>query len=72
MTKAGSDVSDSEKIEGPRLLLNARDAAKALAISERKLWDLTNQKVIRSIRIGRAVRYLVSDLQDFVERCCEL
>ncbi len=52
----------------PRLLLNTRDAAKALAISERKLWELTNCKAIPAVRIGRAVRYDLHDLQEFIDR----
>ncbi len=42
--------------DATRLLLTAREAALALAISERSLWSLTNQGVIRCVRIGRAVR----------------
>jgi predicted DNA-binding transcriptional regulator AlpA len=49
-----------------RLLLNARDAATALAISPRKLWELTNGGDIPCVRIGRAVRYDPADLQDWI------
>jgi excisionase family DNA binding protein len=51
-----------------RLLLKPPEAARALAISERKLWQLTKDGEIRSVRIGRAVRYDLRDLQDYVDR----
>ncbi len=50
------------------LLLNARDAARMLAISERTLWGLTAAGEIACIRFGRAVRYSVDDLRAFVAR----
>ena len=43
-----------------------RDAARMLAISERKLWELTNRNLIRAVRIGRAVRYDMRDLEAFI------
>lgn len=52
----------------PQLLINARDAAKALAISERKLWELTNGKAIPCVRIGRRVLYDPCDLQSWIGR----
>ena len=49
-----------------KLLLTAREAATALSISERKLWELTNRNLIRSVRIGRSVRYDIRDLEAFI------
>ena len=49
------------------LLWTSRQAAKALAISERKLWDLTDQGAIPCIRIGRAVRYDPADIRRWIE-----
>jgi excisionase family DNA binding protein len=51
-----------------KLLLTAREAARALAISERTLWSLTNNGDIPSVRIGRAVRYDPRDLDRWIER----
>jgi len=45
------------------LLLRPREAAEALALSERKLWELTNRGELPVVRVGRAVRYDVSDLR---------
>jgi len=50
------------------LLLMARDAAKLLAVSERTLWGLTVPRgPIPSIKIGRSVRYSLTDLHAFVD-----
>ena len=49
------------------LLLKPGDAAKALAISPRKLWELTNTGEIPCVRIGRAVRYSPDDLRAWIE-----
>jgi excisionase family DNA binding protein len=49
-----------------KLLLTAPEAAKALAIGQRKLWELTNRGIIRAVRIGRAVRYDLRDLEAFI------
>jgi excisionase family DNA binding protein len=48
-------VSQTDK--EPMLLLTPRTAATALAISPRKLWELTNRREIACVRIGRSVRY---------------
>ena len=48
------------------LLLDARDAAKALAISPRTLWSLTNSGEIPCVRIRRSVRYDPADLRAWI------
>jgi len=50
------------------LLLNTKNAARALAISTRKLWELTNCREIPSVRIGRRVLYDPRDLQGWIEK----
>jgi excisionase family DNA binding protein len=50
------------------LLVTPPDAAHLLAVSERTLWGLTDAGEVRAVRIGRAVRYAVSDLVAYVER----
>ena len=47
-------------------LLRAIDAARALAISPRKLWGLTRSGEIKCVRIGRSVRYTPEDLTAFI------
>lgn len=48
-------------------LLKSEEAAKALAISPRKLWELTAAKEIECIRIGKSVRYSFDALQRFTD-----
>lgn len=59
-------VNNTSSNAALRLLLNAKEAADALAISPRKLWELTNTGDIRCVRIGKAVRYAVDDLRNFI------
>ena len=58
-----------DKTEGKalRLLLTPGEAARALAISPRKLWAMTDASEIRCIRIGRSVRYDVDDLRTWID-----
>ena len=51
----------------PRLK-SSKDAAAYLAISERKLWDLSSKNIIPTVRLGRAVRYDQQDLDTFIAR----
>jgi excisionase family DNA binding protein len=50
-----------------RLLLTPRQAAAALSISERTLWQLTRDRALPCVRIGRSVRYARNDLLAFIE-----
>ncbi|HUT58339.1 MAG TPA: helix-turn-helix domain-containing protein [Phycisphaerae bacterium] len=51
------------------LLLSAFRAAKALDISERKLWELTDPRgPIPCVRIGRRVLYDPRDLQAYIDQ----
>ena len=47
-------------------LLTAKEAAIYLAISERKLWQLTKDKRLSSVKIDRVVRYDIADLESFI------
>ena len=55
--------------EPPTLLLTAREAAKALAISEKTLWTLTTPRgSIPAIRVGeRSLRYSVAALEKWID-----
>ena len=50
-----------------QILLRPREAAARLAISERKLWSLTQEEEIKAIKIGRSVRYDLRDLLVWIE-----
>lgn len=49
----------------PRLALRPKDAARALGIGERKLWEITADQTsgIPHVRFGRAVVYPVRELR---------
>ena len=51
-----------------KLLLTASDAARALAVSDRKLWSLKASGEIPCVRVGRAVRYDPRDLVAWIDR----
>jgi excisionase family DNA binding protein len=53
---------------GNRLLLTVREAAAMLAISTRTLWSLTDRGEVPAVRVGRAVRYCIDDLRDWIKR----
>ena len=50
-----------------RLLLRPNEAARALAISPRKLWAMTASGEIDCVRLGKSVRYQVGDLQRAIQ-----
>jgi excisionase family DNA binding protein len=49
------------------LLITPRQASAMLSISERTLWTLTKKGDIPVIRIGRAIRYALRDLEGWIE-----
>jgi len=51
----------------PPMLLKPKEAAKALALSPRKLWALTASHQIEVVKIDRSVRYSVESLNLFIE-----
>lgn len=76
MSKGGAIVSTlltRPAAEALRLLLTHRQAAAALAISERTLWEMTAPRgpipVLRLPGRGKArtLRYAVDDLQRWIE-----
>jgi len=50
----------------PRLALSPREAARALAISERSLWRLRDRGAICVVNIGRRIIFPVSELERFL------
>jgi excisionase family DNA binding protein len=53
------------------LALRPREAAKALGVSERLLWDWTHNGDIPHVRIGRTILYPVHLLRDWLSRQTE-
>lgn len=58
-----------ERKQAPEGLLRPRDAAKYLAIGDRKLWEITSPRgPIPVTKFGKAVRYSVRDLDAAVQK----
>lgn len=53
------------------LLLTPKETAKTLSICEKTLYTLTKNGELPAVRIGRAVRYSVEDLQTFIKKSSE-
>ena len=51
----------------PPILLNLKDAARALAVSDRSLWEWTKAGKVPHVRLGRRVLYSPDDLRRWVE-----
>lgn len=66
MIEHNSTKPPTESPEVPRLALRAKQAAAALGIGERKLWELTNMGLIPHVRIGRAIVYPVQLLEEWL------
>jgi len=62
-------MNDSDNKSGMKLLLSARDAAKALAVCERTLFNLTKAGEIPAVKVNkRGVRYDPNDLRAWIEK----
>jgi excisionase family DNA binding protein len=53
------------------MLLNPRQAAKTLGISERTLATYTKSGLLPVVRIGACVRYSPDDLREWIKRASE-
>lgn len=69
---------DSTKIpnrtepETPCLSMRPREAAKALGISERLLWEWTDRGIVPCVRMGKAILYPVDVLRDWLKNQTQL
>ena len=71
--KAGNQDGESLRPTGQNgdsltLLLDSRQASKALGISQRTLSSMTTEGTISHVRFGGNVRYAVDDLRDMIRR----
>jgi len=67
ITVNSNNLSSKAEPETPCLAMRPREAAKALGISERLLWDWTNRGEIPHIRIGKAILYPVDVLRRWLD-----
>jgi excisionase family DNA binding protein len=56
------------KPETPCLSMRPREAAKALGISERLLWEWTDRGVVPHVRLGKAILYPVDSLREWLQK----
>jgi len=61
-------MSKTETKDRTKLLLNSRETARMLGISERKLWTMTKERMIPFVRLGRSVRYSIKALESWIEK----
>ena len=75
MTDRAPDTpaADAGRDDMPRLALRPKDAARALGIGERKLWELTADRTsgIPVVRFGKAILYPVRELADWLAQQVE-
>lgn len=60
------DIPRQQPSTNEPMLLRPSEAARMLAISPRKLWELTNTNEVPSVRIGRCLRYPREELSAWV------
>ena len=53
---------------GRPMLVTTDEAARLLAVSVRTLANLETRRELPAVRIGRAKRYRLSDIEAFIER----
>jgi predicted DNA-binding transcriptional regulator AlpA len=54
----------------PALLIDSRAASAVLAIGERRLWELTNNGAVPSLKIGKSRRYCPEELKAWIRAGC--
>jgi excisionase family DNA binding protein len=54
--------------ETPCLAMRPREAAKALGISERLLWEWTDRGIVPHVRLGKRIVYPVDVLREWLQR----
>ena len=65
MTRPATMLTATERLPEP-LALRPRDAARALGISERTLWDWTRTERLPPVRIGNVVLYPVGCVKQWL------
>jgi excisionase family DNA binding protein len=62
-----TDTIDNRRVSAPgQLLMTPKEAASALRISPRKLWEMTRQGELPYVPMGRCVRYRVLDVEAWI------
>ena len=64
----GKTMSAQSNTSQDSRLVKVKYAAQYLSISERKLWELSHKGAIPVVRIDRAIRYDIIDLDNFIQK----
>ena len=62
------DTQDYATPRTPPRVLSVSDTAAVLAISKRGVYRLVEQGMLRPSRVGRRLRFRLSDLDEYLER----
>ena len=62
----------NERFTKESLALRPREAAKALGVSERTLWEWTHRRDVPHVRIGRTIMYPVDALREWLNRQADI
>jgi len=68
MTDHARDIEQDHAHDIPRLGLRPKEAARALGIGTRLLWEKTNCNEIPHVRVGKAIVYPVEQLREYLAR----
>jgi len=60
--------NETAKRETPCLAMRPREAAQAIGISERLLWEWTNRGLVPHVRLGKAILYPVDSLREWLKK----
>jgi excisionase family DNA binding protein len=63
-----TNTPTKDEPETPCLAMRPREAATALGISERLLWEWTDRGQVPHIRMGKAILYPVESLRDWLKQ----
>jgi predicted DNA-binding transcriptional regulator AlpA len=61
-------VQENGKTPAAALLMNLRETARALRMSERAAWTLAKRGELPVVRIGRMLRFDPADLRTFIDQ----
>lgn len=54
----------------PPLMIDSRETQRVLKVGERKLWTLVNMNAIPHRRVGRSIRFVMSELVAWINAGC--
>jgi excisionase family DNA binding protein len=63
-----TNTSSKSEVETPCLAMRAREAALALGISDRLLWEWTSRGQVPHIRMGKVILYPVDTLRTWLQQ----